>query len=244
MRLTFTGMTLGLAMAAAAILPQPAAGAILVDQIHPYANTIGGGGDWDTFTTKLAATTPGYTIGAISNAAQVAAADAIIVSYRSEGPLLSSAEIANLTAFLATGKRVLMIAEASFSFLKDWADNIVDFASGGTATVTGGFTSGATAPAVANALTQGIASLNMQGVGEVVGGDGVSLFGTNFATLWDGNLLTVLDSQVFSNFGAPQFRDNVVAWLAASQPVPEPASVALLLVGVAGLAGAAKRRRA
>lgn len=243
-RTLLAGMTLALAAAASGIAT-PVQAAILVDQSSPYAGYyVGAGGDWSNFTASLAAQPGGYTVGSVANAAQVAAADAIVVVHRNPflpGASLSTDEIANLTGFLATGKRVILIGEGNF--WDAWNDSILGFASGGTATH-GTVVSGSTTPAVANDLTDGVTSLLMQAVGTAVGGGGTALFGTNFATLWGDNLLTVLDGQVFTQFGAPAFRDNVSAWLdeSAATSVPAPASLALLLAGIVGV-GMARRRR-
>jgi len=244
-RTLLAGMTLALAAAVASGIAAPAQAAILVDQSSPYAGYyVGAGGDWSSFTASLAAQPGGYTLGSVANAAQVAAADAIVVVHRNPflpGASLSADEIANLTGFLASGKRVILIGEGNF--WDDWNDSILAFASGGAA-AHGAVVSGTTTPAVANDLTDGVTSLLMQGVGTAVGGNGTALFGTNFATLWGDNLLTVLDGQVFTQFGAPAFRDNVAAWLdqSAATSVPAPGALPLLLAGIAAL-GVVRRRK-
>ncbi|WP_380872218.1 hypothetical protein ACFB49_31620 [Sphingomonas sp. DBB INV C78] len=238
---------LGLMMAAAVTIlawTSTAQAKILVDQKEPYGGYSVGGYDWTKFTAALGAQPDGYAIGDLGNAADVASADAILVVARSNfgsAPTLSATEITNLTNFLATGGRVALIGEGAF-FFNLFSENIIDFSSGGTATVGGNVNTTANAIAT-HELTNGVTSVHIQGAGIVSGGSGLALFDQNFATLWGDNLLTVMDLNVLQDNPAPVFRDNIAAWLGASSPapVPEPASWAMMIAGF-GLIGATMRR--
>jgi hypothetical protein len=241
------------AIGGALFAPSPARAVILVDQINPFANKIGpGGGDWDTaFTNALASQPGGYTIGQISDAAQVDAASAILVVYRNPFAginTLSPTEITNLTDFLASGRRVVIIGEGNF--FDTWNNSILAFASsmaGGSTPALGSPFNGNVSPIVSNALTAGVGTFNLQGGGIVTGGGGTALFDHNFATLWTLNLLTVLDAQVFRNLAAAgsgdaAFRENVADFLGE---VPLPASLPLMLSVLGGgyLVGLLRRRK-
>ena len=218
---------------------------ILVDQQSPYGGYSVGGTDWTAFTSALAGQPGGYSVGSIGNAADVAAASAILIVTRDNNFganfSLSSAEKANLTSFLATGGRVVILGEGNFWNL--WNDSVLAFVSGGTAS-SGTVFSGTATANVANSLTAGVSSILVQGGGTTSGG--TALFNQNFATLWSENLLTVLDVNVFTQNGAPVFRDNVANWLGESlvtPAVPEPSTWAMMVLGFAGIGTMAYRRR-
>jgi hypothetical protein len=241
------------ALASVALFASPSRAAILVDQTSHSSNFVGGG-DWSgAFTSALANQPGGYFFGSINNAADVAAATAILVVYRDPfgTETLQPSGAANLTSFLATGGRVLLTGELNRGPNAAWDNSILSFASGGTATVSPNDGSGSTSPIVANALTAGVGSVLMQGAGLTVGGSGQQLFDQNFATLWAPNLLTILDSQPFRNLatagsGDAVFRENVADWLGDStvtSAVPEPSTWAMMLLGFAGVGYMTYRRR-
>ena len=245
---TFLGIFLGVAAAFAS----PAKALILIDQVPNGGNTVGGG-DWSVaFNNALASQPGGYFFGSINNAADVAKATAIFVVYRSPfatDTTLQSTGIANLTNFLASGGRVLLSGELNRGDAS-WDNSILNFASGGTASIGANDGFGNTAPIVSNQLTAGVGSVLLQGSGLAVGGSGQQLFDQNWATLWAPNLLTVLDAQPFrdlaaSNSGDAIFRENVADWLGASQvvPVPEASTWAMMILGFAGVGFLAYRRR-
>ena len=222
-----------------------ASAGILVDQVSPYGGHYVGGADMGLFTAALASQPGGYSIGSVANAADVASASAILIVARDNNfgtnKSLLANEVANLTSFMATGGRVVIIGEGNF--WNEWNDSVLAFASGGTAS-SGAVVSGNTAPVGSNALTAGVGTISLQGAGTTNGG--TALFDQNFATLWGPNLLTVLDFQVFQDFGAPAFRDNVAEWLGQSTvtpAVPEASTWAMMILGFAGVGIITYRRR-
>jgi hypothetical protein len=156
--------------------------------------------------------------------------------------VLSVAEQGNLTTALAARKNFLLIGE-NINWLT-WDNSILAFA--GSASFVG--TSDATVtPVVSHELTAGIESLALFAAGLAGGGTGgTALFSENFATLWGADLLTVLDLNVFDDIrGNARWRQNVAAFLGASQSavVLEPATLALLGIGIAGVTLAGRRKQ-
>lgn len=231
---------------AAALMGSTAANAsILVDQGSAYGDYYVGGSGWANFTADLAGEVGGYVLGSIANGADVAGATAILVNERFYSQGMTAAETANLSAFLATGGRVVIFGENSG--WTDWDNVLLAFASGGTASF-GGEANGSTNAIVSNSLTNGVSSLNLVAAGVSTGGSGTQLFADNVAALWGAqqNLLTILDINAVDNsFGNVQFSQNVADWLGSGQSgsaVPEPATWAMMIAGF-GLAGAAIRKR-
>jgi len=150
----------------ATALASPAHSTILVDQQSSYGGySVGiGGYDWTAFTSALAGQPGGYTIGSVGSAASVAAASAILIVTRDNNfganTSFSAAEIANLTAFLSTGGRVVILGEGNF--WDTWNNSVVGFASGGSASL-GPVYSGAVTASVSNSLTDGVTPFNLQG---------------------------------------------------------------------------------
>ena len=227
-------------IAVLALASAPARGAVLVSQgTHSigYGKTM-----YSQITAQLdAAAVNGVTVASdFSNAAQVAAADALWLDIRGLTDALAPAEVANVTAFIATGKRVVMIGDHV-----DWTawDNSILATVGGAwaADVGGTFTT-----AAPHALTSGVSSVFVfSGSAANAPAGATPLFSTNVATLWgpSQNVLTVLDSNLFDNVtrdthaGSKTFGNNVAAWVGT--PVPEPSGLAI----AAALAGGLLRRR-
>ena len=214
--------------------------AILVDQTAPGSTShTAGGPAWAGFTAQLAGEPGGYFLGSVANAADVAAADAILVALRTGGSSLSAAEQANLNGFLASGKRVIIFGENS-SFA-GWNASLLGFAGGSAA----GDINGTVTPVGTHDLTAGVTSIVVPLGGGATGG--TALFSRNVATVWRpaGNLVTILDVNVLQDAtGNTQFTANVSDWLGASAAtvVPEPATWAMMIMGF-GAAGSAVRRR-
>ena len=161
--------------------------------------------------------------------------DTLWVDQRSISGRLTSTEIANIAAFGALGRRVVMIGEH-----QDWeAWNRQIMAAAGGDIVGGTSGSGAATPIIEHYLTEGVSLVSLPSTGIALGG--TVLFDTNFATLWgrEANILTILDENIFNaiywnELSNARFASNVAGWVtyADIQPAPVPEPSTLLLVGV------------
>jgi len=143
--------------------------------------------------------------------------DAVMVQLRTWGAVLTPTEKTNLTQYIATGRRVLMIGENP-SLWFQWNVDLCTVA-GGTATnqeSNGVYTVANQIPI----LTDGVTSVEIPNGGIASGG--TSIFTINTATLWDGNgtdnVLTMLDVNVFEDdrwgtLDGARFSANVAQWL-------------------------------
>lgn len=230
-------------MAALMLLPGAARATVLI------SSSTYGGGVYDISASPLSTfrgllnTATGNDIAFaadLSNAAQVASADALIVQFRGTSDTLSAAEFANISAFIATGKRVLLGGE-NYGW-NTWNSSILSLV-GGTATpdFTGNATTVYTHP-----LTAGVSTVSLA-YGAGAAGGGTSLFDLPFANLWGAseNVLSVEDVNLFTdsyigNQDNQQFVANIADWLAASAPtppvtVPAPGGAVAFIFGLAGL---------
>ena len=169
------------------------------------------------------------TTSDFSNLAQVLAADAIMLDQRWDNGVLGAAEAANITAFAATGRRVLLFGEND-AFLP-WNNQILSIVDG----TYNNETSGLTVPvAIEPTLLAGVSSVGLVYAGQAnVSVGSTALFDQNFATLWraEQNVLTVLDVNVMDDDYAnvldnAVFANNIAVWLGT--PVPEPAAIAIM----------------
>lgn len=143
--------------------------------------------------------------------------DAIMVQLREFNAVLTPTEKSNLTAYIATGRRVLMIGENP-SLWFSWNNDLC--------TVAGGSSTNQESNGVyrvANAwpiLTDGVSSVEIPNGG--IANGGTSIFTTNTATVWSGNgssnVLTMLDVNVFEDdrwntLDGAVFSANVAEWL-------------------------------
>lgn len=179
----------------------------------------GGYGDsqWQNMSAALDTGAGGQVtvVPELSDVSQMMEFTAIWVDLRGgPGVRLSDSEIQNLRQFVATGRRLVMIGE--HQDFRTWNDDllrVVDaFSLPGTSTTR------PARPVLHHYLTSGLFDIAVPMAGVAIGG--TSLFDENFATLWgpSNNVLTVLDSNVFSDLywsvqDNSAFAQNVARWI-------------------------------
>ncbi len=224
---------------------------ILVSQSTGISGYGYGYSAWTNFTNALD-TASGNGVDVVSNFTDLSLMltyDALLLDQRWTSGSLQAGEAANIATFIATGKRVLMMGENNS--WTSWNNGILSIVGGSY----GSEYEGDTSSTLAHPLTAGVNTVYLPTAGRAVGG--TALFDQNFATLWGaGNVLTVLDVNVLSNFSWNTedngiFATNVANWLAEkpsvppiSDPIPEPATLTLLGLGMAGIAYRRLRKRA
>ena len=196
-----------------------------------------GNASWQGFTQQLDAAAADAnvvveTTGDLSNAAQVAGAGAIWVDLRNNGTTgifqLSASEKANLSTFLASGRRVVFIGEASA--YASWNRSFLGLVNADIAASTS--LAATRSPAVSHPLLSGVTAIapNVGGVINLAGADTpTALFDPAVAALFGSqqNALAILDSDLFADgiSGAAadnlQFRANTIGWIVAGA-VPSP----------------------
>jgi hypothetical protein len=214
------------------------AASILIATDSPYLGYGYGNNNWTNMTNALNTASGGAiaTTSFFDNLPQMLSFNAIMLDARQPGGTLSGTEIANISAFIATGRRALLIGENNS--WASWDSQILGIAGG---TYSGTEYTGTSTPVLAHPLTLGVGSVYFSGDGLASGG--TSLFTQNVATLWGpgANVLTVLsvnafDDSYWTNADNSVFGTNVAEWLAAT-PVPLPPGLLLLGSGLLGLAG-------
>jgi hypothetical protein len=208
-----------------------------------------GGAVWTQFTAKLDAASGGNVFLApnFENLTVLLNYDALLLPARDPGDTLSAAEVAAISAFIATGRRVLLFGENDN--WAPWNQQVVAIAGGSYVSEPYDTFWGYASPLVSNEITDGANSILGFWVGVAAGG--TQLYSNkNFVTLWgaSNNVLTILDENVVEDgyqatADDARFTTNVANWLAGSRSaVPEPDTLALLGLGL-GLAGLAASRR-
>ena len=146
--------------------------------------------NWDNMTSYLNTESGSgiTTVTNFENYSQMAGYEALWLDQRWTGGSLSLTEIANITAFAATGKKVVLIGENDA--WTTWDQQILSI-TGGTF---GGTFYGTANAIVSNDITAGVSSCYLPASGLVATGGGTALFDHNFATLWDENVLTSMYS--------------------------------------------------
>jgi hypothetical protein len=207
---------------------------------------------WTTFTAKmdaeLAARSGSLLTGLnVTSAANLNWSTSLMLDQRWTSGSLSATELTNLTSYIASGKRLLIIGENSA--WTSWNQQILGLVGDTFA----GESSSTVSPVGVSPITNGLGNITLPTAGIAAGNTGTALFNQNFARLYD-NVLIVLDVNVWAdnNIGNASnglFADNAIDWLldGATQPpigaVPEPSTYGL--IGAGALAGLiALRRRA
>jgi len=234
---------------------QAGAASLLIVQ-GPGGGGFGGYGDpsWSTYTDvfDLKFGVANITLTAdLSNAAQVDAHSAVLIELRGSADVLGPAEIANLTAFIASGRRVAMFGEnAGWQTWDASLLSVVGGTYGGEVPIQGpsGDFVNYEIPVSSfyHPLTAGMTSIYQMHGSVALGGTALFDF-ANIGTLWGGslNVLTYLSfNEFFSGGDASQdvFNQNIADWLYQSTAVtnvPEPGTWVLVVTGL----GAAVLRR-
>jgi hypothetical protein len=217
------------------------AGTLLVNQQDPYSAHGYGLSDWDSFSAIFDAQFGAANITVqTSNLTGLLAYDSLMVvltDLAGAHPVLDATEIANLQAFIAAGRRVLLLGDNGY--WSDWNNSILS-AVGGSFAGDLPDVEGDLAPVLVHPLTAGVSLLRYRADGLATGG--TSLFDQNLATLWGAgqNTLSLLSCSLMHDdyIGISDntaFVTNTAAWLDGEDTgqVPEPASYLLVGLGAA-----------
>jgi hypothetical protein len=186
-----------------------------------------GGSRWTNLTNEINSSFDTVTVTPnLNDLNQLLAYDRLWIDQRWVGGSLAPTEIANIKAFISSGRRLVMIGENN-SWTK-WDNQILGLFGGSYA---GESHTTATPLPGHPELTAGVSPIPFPENAYGTSSGGEPLFDTKLAALWNGQAVSVLDVNIFeqNDFGsAPRFRQNVVAWLAA----PEPSTAALILLAM------------
>jgi hypothetical protein len=202
-----------------------------------------GGSSWTEFTAKLNAASGGsvFLTANFENLTEMLNYDALLLPARDQPDTLSAAEVAAISAFIATGRRVVLFGENDN--WRAWDQQIVAIAGGTYIAEPYDAYWGYSSSILSNEITNSADSILGFWVGVADGG--TQLYSNrNFVTLWGGsqNVLTILDENVVEDayqagFGDDaQFTTNVANWLAGGPAaVPAPGTFVLVALGLVAL---------
>ena len=208
------------------------------DSTFPDAHFYIGGSSWPDLNSEINSTFETVTVvNDLSNLDQLLAHDRLWVDLRVFTSLTPN-ELTNIQQFIATGRRFVFMGENNV--WADWNSSMLELLGGSwTGQVTGNV---ATALNTHPELTAGVGSIDFTHNAHGTSLGGTPLFDDNWAMLWHGQALTILDVGVFARWEIPAnatFGRNVVAWLA----VPEPATGYLLTLGAIALSWRFRAKR-
>ncbi len=232
-----------LLMLFAVSLAANATGTLLISQENPYLGYGYGLSYWNGFTADLNSAFGGsgnvaLTGTDLNDLSYMEQFDALMVVARQpHGQVLSSTEIANITAYIAAGHRVLLIGENDS--WADWNNSILATVGG---TYSGGETDSTLNRAVVNDITMNSPFLNTFTDGLAVGG--TSLYDQNVVTMWGPNAVSLLSINVLEDgAGNDAFDTDLSIWLAGGSAPPTPEPATLLMLGSGAVLLAARRKR-
>ncbi len=196
---------------------------VIVSQGKPYqgfAHHYYGGALWPEMTAAIkAATASVYVAPDLENLGVMLAFDALWVDQRGldsdPGSSLTALEIANIEAFIRTGRRVVMMGENNA--WTNWNNQILGTVS---ASYAGGVATGAVPTAAYRPPTTGVDAVYVMSGGAAYSGR--NLFTENVVTMWPpgDRVLTVLDVNLWSDGWANEdnelFAVNVAKWIGCS----------------------------
>ncbi len=174
--------------------------------------------------------------------------DALWIDLRETSDALSPTEVTNLSAFIATGRRVVFVGENSY--FSDWNQSFLDIVGGSMSDPSVGFATSVINDTTESGLLVDVSRVEVRSAGVLTSG-GTKLFEPAIAAIWGPqlNVLGIFDSGLFADdyrgyafiglASNRNFRDNVVHWVA----IPEPKAAMLILLGLSWLASASNRQR-
>lgn len=160
--------------------------------------------------------------------------DSIWIPFADQEQTLTPLESANLSAFIATGRRVFMHGE-NFHW-KTWNDSMLALV--GAVSSPTRVSNGVAVSLADHELTTGAKFIYIIGGGRIDAAQAVSLYSQEAIHLWGDNVVSVLEASMFSNSYSDRWQNdrfirNLAGWLGADfAPVPVPGTFGLVLLAI------------